>query len=90
MTTPLPPVPTVAGTYALEDREPATVIGATTAAVAAVLVLVVAFGAPLTADQKFAIVGVVAPVGYLAQGIWTRFRVWSPASVARVAARHRA
>ena len=51
--------------------EPALVTGA----VSAVLVLVTAFGLPLTEDQKAAILGSVVPVLVLVQALVTRGQV---------------
>ena len=51
--------------------EPALVTGA----VSAVLVLVTAFGLPLTEDQKAAVLGSVVPVLVLVQALVTRGQV---------------
>lgn len=51
--------------------EPALVAGA----VSAVLVLVTAFGLPLTEDQKAAILGSIVPVLVLVQALVTRGQV---------------
>ncbi|RCK68254.1 hypothetical protein DT076_16525 [Desertihabitans brevis] len=54
------------------NREPLFTVGGITAAVAAVLALLVAFGVPLTDDQQKAILGVVAALGPLAVALITR------------------
>jgi hypothetical protein len=69
--------------------EPLITVGAITAGVTAVLALLVAFGLSLSADQQAAILGVVAVVAPLVVSLVGRGRVWSPASVARVAAPRR-
>ena len=51
--------------------EPAVITGA----VAAVITLLVAFGIPLTEDQKVAVLGVIAPLLALAQGLIVRAAV---------------
>lgn len=65
-------------------REPATIIGAITAVVSAVLALLVAFGMDVSEDQQAAILGVVAAVAPLVAGVLIRSKVWSPASVDKV------
>ena len=57
--------------------EPALVTGA----VSAVLVLVTAFGLPLTEDQKAAVLGSVVPVLVLVQALVTRGQVTPNAKV---------
>ena len=59
----------------LTEREPAVVIGTVTAAVAAVLALLIAFGVDLTQDQQVAILGVIAGVGPLVSAVLTRRKV---------------
>lgn len=59
-------------------KEPAITVGAISAAVAAIIGLAVAFGAPLTEDQQIAILGVVAAVGPIVATVITR-RFVSPA-----------
>lgn len=59
--------------------EPALVSGA----VAAIVTLVVAFGVPLTVEQKAAILGVIAPVIALVQAVATRQVVVPTAKVDR-------
>ena len=51
--------------------EPALVTGA----VSAILVLVTAFGLPLTEDQKAAVLGTIVPVLVLVQALVTRGQV---------------
>ena len=57
--------------------EPALVTGA----VSAILVLVTAFGLPLTEDQKAAILGSIVPVLVLVQALVTRGQVTPNAKV---------
>ena len=57
--------------------EPALVTGA----VSAILVLVTAFGLPLTEDQKAAILGTIVPVLVLVQALVTRGQVTPNAKV---------
>ena len=56
-------------------NEPAITIGTITAAVAAVLALLIAFGVDLTDEQTAAILGLVAAVGPIVAAILTRRRV---------------
>ena len=58
--------------------EPALVTGA----VSAILVLVAAFGLPLSEDQKAAILGSIVPVLVLVQALVTRGQVTPNAKVA--------
>ncbi|RAN92669.1 hypothetical protein GAR05_06161 [Micromonospora saelicesensis] len=67
--------------------EPLFTVGALTAAVTAVLALLVAFGLPISDDQQAAVLGVVAVAGPLAVAALARGRVFSPATVARLASR---
>lgn len=69
--------------------EPLLSVGSITAGVTTLIALVVAFGLPLSGDQQTAILGVVAVVAPLVVSVVGRSRVWSPASVARVAAPRR-
>ena len=57
--------------------EPALVTGA----VSAILVLVAAFGLPLTEDQKAAVLGSIVPVLVLVQALVTRGQVTPNAKV---------
>ena len=56
-------------------KEPVIAIGAISAAVGAVITLLVAFGVSITAEQTAAILGVVATVGPLLTAIVTRRKV---------------
>ena len=56
-------------------REPAITVGTVSAAVAAVLTLLVAFGLDITEEQQTAILGVVATIGPLVAGLLIRRRV---------------
>ena len=60
--------------------EPALVTGA----VSAILVLVAAFGLPLTEDQKAAVLGSIVPVLVLVQALVTRGQVTPNAKVAKL------
>lgn len=64
--------------------EPALAVGSVTAAVGAVLALLVAFGLDLTGEQTAAILGVTTVVAPLVSAWFTRSRVWSPRSVAEL------
>lgn len=57
------------------NREPALTVGTVTAAVTAVLALLVAFGLDLTDDQRNAILGVVAVLAPLVATVVTRGKV---------------
>ena len=59
--------------------EPAITIGTISAAVSAIIALLVAFGVPLTEDQQIAILGVVAALGPIVAAVITR-RFVSPAA----------
>ena len=61
-------------------REPAITVGTISAAVAAVLTLLVAFGLDITEEQQTAILGVVAALGPIITGLLIRRRV-TPAQV---------
>jgi len=63
------------------QREPAIVIGLVTAAVAAILVLLAAFGVNLTPEQQVAVIGVIAGVGPLITAWVTRGKVTPTALV---------
>lgn len=63
------------------SREPAAIIGLVAAAVTSILVLLVAFGVPLTQDQQTAILGVIAGVGPLAAAMLIRGKVSAASTV---------
>ena len=63
-------------------KEPAITVGTISAAVAAVLALLVSFGIPVTEDQQTAILGVVAALGPIVTGLIVRKKV-SPAGRSR-------
>lgn len=69
--------------------EPLLTVGAITAAVVALLALLVAFGVHMSNDQRAAILGVVAAIAPLVTAIIGREHVWSPRSVARLLAADR-
>lgn len=66
------------------DREPAVIIGLVTAAIEALIALVVAFGVELTGEQVAAIMGFVAAAGAVIAALLTRRRVYAPATVAKL------
>ncbi|NBE80298.1 hypothetical protein [Micromonospora rubida] len=65
--------------------EPLLSVGTITAAVTAVIALLTAYGLPVSDGQQSAILGVVAVLAPLVVAAIARGRVWSPATVARVA-----
>lgn len=65
--------------------EPAQIIGWITAAAAAAIALLVAFGVELTEDQRTAILSAVAVIAPILAGLAIRFRVYSPATVEKIA-----
>ncbi|MFF0721357.1 hypothetical protein [Micromonospora sp. NPDC003816] len=67
-----------------DSTEPVMSAGAITAAVTAVLTLLVAFGLDLTEGQTTAILGVVAVVGPIVAAWWGRRSAYAPATVARL------
>lgn len=78
MSIPVPPAPDE------QSKEPALKIGTITAATTAVLALVMEFGTPLTDGQQAAILAAAIVLVPLAQAVWTRRKVWSPAKVAEL------
>lgn len=76
MSIPVPPAPDE------QSKEPALTVGAITAAVTAVLALVTEFVVPLTDKQQAVILGAAVVLVPIAQAVWTRRKVWSPAKVA--------
>ncbi len=69
------------------SSEPALAVGAVTAAMSAVLALLASFGFGLTAQQTTAVTGVAAVVAPLISAWFTRGRVYSPATVAKLLGR---
>lgn len=67
-----------------ESTEPLFTVGTITAAVTAVLALLVAFGLDLSDGQKQAILGVVAVAAPFIVTAWGRRRVYAPATVAKL------
>ena len=65
-------------------REPLITIGTLTALVAAVVALLVAFGVPLTGDQREAILGAAAVVAPLVVAFLSRPKVTPNATVAEL------
>lgn len=83
------PVPVPLPAHAAAASEPLLTVGGVTAAGAAVLSLLVAFGLPVSADQQTALLGLVAVLAPLVVAVLARGRVYSPATVADLLARHR-
>lgn len=69
------------------NQEPARIIASITAAVTAVIALLVAYGLDISQEQQAAILGVVAVVAPLIAGIIIRNNVYSPQSTQDVAER---
>jgi len=67
-----------------DSTEPLVTIGAITAAVTAVLGLLVAFGLPISDDQQARILGVIAVAAPFVVAFWGRQKVYAPATVARL------
>lgn len=67
-----------------DSGEPALTVGGVSAAVGAVLTLLIAFGVDLTETQTKAILGVVLVAGPLVVAAITRAKVYAPATVARL------
>lgn len=80
---PAPPDPNTA------SAEPLISVATVTAAATALVGLMVAFGLDLTADQRTAILGLVAVVAPIVVAAWGRRKVYSPASVAKLLAARR-
>lgn len=85
MSIPLPP----SGEQA-KSGEPALKVGAVVAAVGALLTLAVSFGFKLTPDQTNAILALATIAAPLVSAWFTRSRVFSPATVAKLFKRDRA
>lgn len=64
--------------------EPAITVASITAAVTAILALLVAYGFDVSDEQQQAILGIVAVLAPIIVGIVTRQNVWAPASVGTV------
>ncbi len=69
------------------NKEAAVTVGGVTAAVAAVIALLVAFGVDLTQDQQVAILGVVGVLAPIAVGLVTRGQVFSKDTVSKLTGR---
>ena len=67
-----------------DSTEPLVTVGTITAAVTAVIGLLVAFGLDLSADQRTAVLGVVAVIAPFVVTFWGRRQVYAPATVARL------
>ncbi|GAB3622596.1 hypothetical protein GCM10027418_06780 [Mariniluteicoccus endophyticus] len=63
------------------NREPALTTGTVTALVAAVVVLLIACGVPITEEQKLAILGVIAAASPVVGAVLTRPQVTPNAAV---------
>jgi ABC-type nickel/cobalt efflux system permease component RcnA len=62
-------------------KEPLAYVAAITAFVVAALALFVSFGLDISDDQQAAILGFIAPAAVIVTALWSRLKVWSPASV---------
>ena len=69
----------------IAQTEPANLVATITAAVTAVIALLVAYGFDISTEQQVAILGVVAVLAPVVAGIVTRSKVYSPASTAKIA-----
>ncbi|MEK8107397.1 hypothetical protein NKG94_23770 [Micromonospora sp. M12] len=67
-----------------DTTEPLVTIGTITAAVTAVIGLLVAFGLPVSDDQQARILGVIAVAAPFVVVAWGRRKVYAPATVARL------
>ncbi|MEU8220920.1 hypothetical protein AB0C47_34830 [Micromonospora taraxaci] len=67
-----------------DSTEPLVTVGAITAAVTAVLGLLVAFGLPISDDQQARILGVIAVAAPFVVTFWGRRQVYAPATVTRL------
>jgi hypothetical protein len=67
-----------------QSGEPALKVSVITAAVGALIAAVAAFGFKLTAEQTAAVMTVTTIVAPIVSGWFTRSRVYSPASVAKL------
>lgn len=71
--------------FTLSKRQPALVIGSSfSGLIAAVIVLLIAFGVPISEVQATAILGVVAALTPIATALVIRTQVYSPATVQRL------
>lgn len=61
--------------------EPLISVAAVTAFVVSAIACGVAFGLPISDDQQVATLGVIAPAAVIVTAVWSRRRVFSPASV---------
>ncbi len=68
------------------NREPAAIIGTITAAVTAILALLVAFGLDIEPEQQAAILGVIAVIAPVVATLITRSAVFAPATVQELTA----
>lgn len=62
-------------------KEPLITVGAVTAAAAALVAVLVAFGLPLSGDQQAALLTLVGVVAPLVVALWGRTKVYAPATV---------
>jgi hypothetical protein len=68
------------------QTEPSAIVGTITAAVTAIIGLLVAYGFDISQDQQVAILGVTAVAAPLLASIIIRFRVFAPATVEKLSA----
>lgn len=69
----------------VSKTEPAAMVASITAAVTAVLALLVAYGFDISQEQQVAILGVAAVLAPVIAGIVTRSKVYSPATTQKLA-----
>lgn len=71
--------------------EPAAVTGTLVALGTVIINGMLLFGRlSLSTDQKTYVLGAIAVIAPIVAGVWIRFKVWSPATVARIVAAYRA
>lgn len=85
MTQSLPEVPAVTA-----PSEPLAGVAGVSALAVAAIALLVAFGVPVSDDQRLAIVGVIATGAPIVTVLWARRRVFSPRTVAQLVTKARA
>lgn len=64
------------------NREPAIIIGSIVGVIESLIAVLVVVGTlPIDVETQAAVMGAVAAIGAAAQAVWTRSRVYSPASM---------
>lgn len=64
--------------------EPSVIVGTITGAAAAVIAVLVAFGVPITDDQRTALLGLVAVLAPVIAAVIIRGKVYAPETVQRL------